>query len=77
MVRYVDSLVTVARPALYQGTIPVKEYGFRCVLCRQEWWPSTVGGNRPLHPQHIHYRHTTCRLVSLVNPPRRSDGWDV
>jgi hypothetical protein len=60
----VDSSVVVQRLALYQGSIPVVEYGYKCLVCRTTVWPHWTGDNSPL-PRCYHVRPNRCPVLDI------------
>lgn len=66
-----DASVIVTRTVLYQGTIPLEQYGLRCVLCRTEVWPSYPGDNSPRPRGCRHVRGTRCPVLDIVIYPKR------
>lgn len=65
----VSSSVVVHRTVFYQGSIPMVEYGYKCVLCRTTSWPLWPGDNTPVR-SHIHVRSTRCPVMDIVVHPK-------
>ena len=72
--KLVNGMVCLSRPAMYRGEIPVQEHGWKCLLCRQEWWPAWVGCNDHVGPPVSHdYRHVREDKCPLVEAEKERD----
>ena len=66
-----STMVVVHRTVWYQGTIPMVEYGYKCVCCRNTFWPAWPGDNTPVRAYCTHVRPTRCPVMDIVVYPKR------
>lgn len=68
-----NSLIIVTRLTKYEGVRPIREHGYKCIICGLEWWPRYPGCNESCYPGEHHHGKSSHELLKKPDEPTLDD----